>query len=55
MQVAPSAGQNWNQFLLQLNYNEFCNLMNSRGRKKEEEQKEEERREEEEREKEGTM
>ena len=31
----------WSSFL-QLNYNEFCNLMNSRSRKKEEEKKEEE-------------
>ena len=31
----------WSTFL-QLNYNEFCNLMNSRSRKKEEEKKEEE-------------
>ena len=37
-------------FCLQLNYNEFCNLMNSRSRRKEEEEKiEEERRNQEER------
>jgi len=32
----------------QLNYNEFCNLMNSRSRKKEEEEKKEEKKEKEE-------
>ena len=40
-------GSVWSTFL-QLNYNEFCNLMNSRSRKKEEEKKEEEKKEEEE-------
>ena len=41
-------------FCLQLNYNEFCNLMNSRGRRKEEEKKEEEEKEERGKEEEGT-